>query len=225
MARTAAALLAVLLAVGPAPARAEDEAAVVEDARATVHELANDPDFANLRGLLGRARGVVIVPQLFKAGFIIGGEAGRAVMLAHDMSSGSWSYPAFFTVGSASIGLQIGASETQLVLVVMTDEGMEALLSDKVNVGADASVAAGPIGAAAKAATTSTRLEEDIYAYGKSEGLFAGVSLEGALLLPDEDANMAFYGEAATTREVVQAGTVQNPAADALRELLAGVGK
>ncbi len=215
-------ILLVLLMVGAAlrPALADGERTVVEDARATVWDLLADPDFASLRGMLQRARAVVVVPQLFKAGFIIGGEAGRGIMLAHDLNSGAWSYPAFFDVGSASIGLQIGASETQLLLVVMTDAGLEALLADRINVGADASVAAGPLGAAAKAATTSTELEADIYAYGLSEGLFAGISLEGALMVPDEDANMAFYGEAATTREIIQADMVANSIADGLRELL-----
>lgn len=223
MARRGPVLLVVLaLLAWQAPGRAcADERAIVEDARATLWDLVNDPDFGNLRGLLARSRAVVIVPQLFKAGFIIGGETGRAVLLARDMDSGAWSYPAFLDVGSASVGLQIGASQTQLVLVVMTDAGLEALLADKVNIGADATIAAGPVGAAAKAATTSSDFGEDIYAYGKSAGLFAGIALEGAQLVPDEDADMAFYGEAATTREIVQAGTVANSDADPLRAMLA----
>lgn len=211
--------LVALLAVG-APSPAAANRGVVEDARVTLWEMLSDPDFAGLHGLLARARGVVIVPQLFKAGFIIGGEAGSGVLLVHDLFSQSWSYPAFLDFGSASVGLQIGASETQLVLVIMTDEGLEALLSDRFNVGADASIAAGPVGAAARAATTSTALDADIYAYGTSEGLFVGISLQGGLIVPDEDANMDFYGEAATTRQIVQAGTVANADADPLRQML-----
>ena len=210
-------LLAVVIGLA-APARADH--AVVEDARATLWDMLSDPDFENLHDLLTHARAVVIVPQLYKAGLIIGGEAGQGVLLAHDLSAGTWSYPAFLDFGSASVGLQVGASQTELVLVVMTDAGLEALLSDKINVGADASIAAGPVGAAARAATTSTDFDADIYAYGTSEGLFAGVSLQGGLIVPDEDANMAFYGEAATTREIVQAGLVANPAADPLRDML-----
>lgn len=213
----------VLLQIHPDPALAEGEQGVVEDARATVDELLADPDFSNLHGLLARARGVVIVPQLYKAGFIIGGEAGRAVILARDPNSGAWSHPAFMDMASASIGLQIGAAETQLVLVIMTDAGMEAMLSDKIEVGADASVAAGPIGAAAKAATTSTEFNEDIYAYGTSQGLFAGISVEGAILIPDEDANHSYYGEPVTTREILQGDEAWNPKADGLRELLESV--
>jgi SH3 domain-containing YSC84-like protein 1 len=212
-------LVAVVLAL-TAPSAATAGHGVVEDARATLWEMLSDGDFASLHGLLARARGVVIVPQLYKAGFIIGGEAGRGVLLAHDLSAGTWSYPAFLDFGSASIGLQLGASQTQLVLVVMTEAGLEALLSDRINVGADASVAAGPVGAAARAATTSSDFDADIYAYGTSEGLFAGVSVQGGLIVPDEDANIDFYGEAATTREIVQAGTVSNAAADPLRAML-----
>lgn len=218
MRRTGSILLVAVLLVAPVAARANH--GVVEDARATLWEMLSDPDFASLHDLLAHARAVVIVPQLYKAGFIIGGEAGRGVLLAHDLSAGTWSYPAFLDFGSASVGLQVGASQTELVLVVMTDAGLEALLADRINVGADASIAAGPMGAAARAATTSMEFDADIYAYGTSEGLFAGVSVQGGLIVPDEDANMEFYGEAATTREIVQAGTVANADADPLRAML-----
>lgn len=221
--RMAGLVALVLLQVHSGPVLADGEQGVVKDARATVAELLADPDFSNLYGLLARARGAVIVPQLYKAGFIIGGEAGRAVILARDPNSGAWSHPAFMDMASASIGLQIGAAETQLVLVIMTDAGMEAMLSDKIEVGADASVAVGPIGAAAKAATTSTEFNEDIYAYGTSEGLFAGISVEGAILIPDEDANHSFYGKPVTTREILQGDEAWNPKADGLRDLLESV--
>ncbi|MBT5433626.1 MAG: lipid-binding SYLF domain-containing protein [Alphaproteobacteria bacterium] len=212
----------VFLTVGSRQVRAEGEETVVDDAAHTVVELLRDPDFANLEGLLDRAHGVVIVPQLIKAGFIIGGEAGRGVILAHDLDTGTWSNPAFLDVGAASIGLQIGASETQVVLAIMTDAGLEAMLAENVEVGAEASVAAGPVGAEVKAATTSTEFNQDIYAYGTSEGLFLGVAIEGTLLIPDQDANMAYYGQAATTREIIQAGKVWNGHADQLREILRG---
>jgi lipid-binding SYLF domain-containing protein len=214
--------LAVAVALAAAaPARAAEPAQVVADAQATVEELVADPNFGNLRGLLARAHGVVVVPELYKAGFILGGEAGQAVVLARDVNTGEWSYPAFMTMASGSVGLQIGASVSQIVLVVMTDHGMEAMLADKVDVGGDASVAAGPVGLNVEAATTSTEMGEDIYAYGTGQGLFAGVAVEGAILIPDEDANQLYYGEAATTREIVQAGEVWNDDADGLRAALA----
>ena len=209
--------------VAAAPAWAETPQVLVDEARATVEQLVADPSFENLKDLLARSRGVVVVPELYKAGFIIGGEAGRAVILARDINTGEWSYPAFMTIASGSVGLLIGASVSQIVMVVMTDQGMEAMLSDKVDVGGDASVAAGPVGVNIEAATTSTAFNQDIYAYGTGQGLFAGVAIEGAILIPDEDANQLYYGEAATTREVVQAGTVSNSDADGLRDALTGL--
>jgi lipid-binding SYLF domain-containing protein len=210
----AAALVAAI------PASAETPQDLVAAATATVEQFVADADFDNLRTLLERARGVVIVPDLYKAGLIIGGETGSAVILARDVNSGAWSYPAFMTMASGSVGLQIGASVSRIVLVIMTDKGMEAMLADKVNIGGDASVAAGPVGANVEAATTSTEMDQDIYAYGTGQGLFAGVAVEGAILIPDEDANQLYYGEAATTREIVQAGTVENGDADGLRAAL-----
>jgi SH3 domain-containing YSC84-like protein 1 len=203
-----------------APARTGEPQVLVDEARATVEQLIADPDFENLKSLLQRAHGVVIVPELYKAGFILGGEGGSALLLARDPNTGEWSYPAFMTTASGSLGLQIGASVSQIVLVVMTDHGMEAMLADKVDVGGDASVAAGPVGLNVEAATTSTELDKDIYSYGTGQGLFAGVAVEGAILIPDEDTNQLYYGEAATTREIVQAGTVENDGADGLRAAL-----
>ena len=128
------------------PALADTPQDLVAEATSTVEQLVADPDFENLKGLLERARGVVVVPRLYKAGFIVGGELGEAVILAHDMNTGAWSYPAFMTMASGSVGLQIGASMSQVVLVIMTDQGMEAMLADKIEIGGDASVAAGPVG-------------------------------------------------------------------------------
>jgi lipid-binding SYLF domain-containing protein len=206
--------------VAAVPASAETPHDLVAAATATVEQFVADADFDNLRTLLERARGVVIVPDLYKAGLIIGGETGSAVILARDVNSGAWSYPAFMTMASGSVGLQIGASVSRIVLVIMTDKGMEAMLADKVNIGGDASVAAGPVGANVEAATTSTEMDRDIYAYGTGQGLFAGVAIEGAILIPDEDVNQLYYGEAATTRQIVQAGTVENGDADGLRAAL-----
>ena len=215
-------LAAIVLAAPLSRATAGDEQRVVDEAADTVFELLSDPHFGNLRGLLERARGVVIVPRLAKAGLILGGEAGRGVILARDPDTGEWSHPAFLDIGSASIGFQIGASETRIVLVVVTGPGLEAMLRENIEVGAEASVAAGPVGAEVEAATTSTELTEDIYAYGASEGLFLGVAIEGTVLIPDQDANMAYYGQPATTREVIQAGEVWNTGADILRAALKG---
>ncbi|MBC6440548.1 MAG: lipid-binding SYLF domain-containing protein [Rhodospirillales bacterium] len=178
--------LSVLL-LAPMQAHADKEQMVVDDAAYTAFELVSDPDVENLRSLLDRTHGVVVIPQLVKAGFIIGGEVCRAVILACDVNTGERSYPAFPDVGSASVGLQ-----------------------------------AGPAGADVETATTSTDLDDDIHAYGTGDGLFIGISIEGTLLIPDEDANMAYYGEPVTTREIIQGGEVWSADADILRNTLKG---
>lgn len=202
------------------PASAEEAPQrVVDDALATFREMTADPDFANLNSLLRRAKAVVIVPQMIKGGFIVGGEWGQGVLLARDGATHLWSPPAFVTLASGSIGLQIGGSVSQVVLVVMTDTGLEAILRDKMTLGGEASVAAGPVGAGVNAQSTSD-VNDDVYAYAKSQGLFGGVAVEGAVLEPDWDRIRFYYGDNYTPRQIVVQQRVDNPGADALRAAL-----
>ncbi len=203
-------------------ARAEEAPQrVVDQALATYSNMTSDPDFANLNSLLARAKAVVIVPEMIKGGFIIGGEWGQGVMLARDDATGTWSQPAFVTLASGSIGLQIGGSVSQVVLVVMTDTGLDAMLKDKVTLGGEASVAAGPVGAGVNAQSTSD-VNDDVYSYAKSQGLFAGAAIEGAVLESDPDRNRFYYGAEFSTRQIVFGEATPNPGADALRAALAG---
>ena len=204
-------------------ARAEEAPQrVVDAALATYANMTSDPDFANLNSLLARqAKAVVIVPEMIKGGFIIGGEWGQGVMLARDGATGLWSQPAFVTLASGSIGLQIGGSVSQVVLVVMTDTGLDAMLKDKVTLGGEASVAAGPVGAGVNAQSTSD-VNDDVYSYAKAQGLFAGAAIEGAVLEPDPDRNRFYYGETFSTRQIVMGQASPNAGADALRAALAG---
>ena len=215
-------LLSLLcIAAFAAPARAEEAPQrVVDEALATYRNMTTDPDFANLNSLLARAKAVVIVPEMIKGGFIIGGEWGQGVMLARDGTSGLWSQPAFVTLASGSIGLQIGGSVSQVVLVVMTDTGLDAMLQDKVTLGGEASVAAGPVGAGVNAQSTSD-VNDDVYAYAKSQGLFAGAAIEGAVLEADPDRNRFYYGSEFSTRQIVFGQATPNAGADALRAALA----
>jgi len=199
---------------GDAPQR------VVDSALATYRNLTADPDFANLNSLLARAKAVVIVPEMIKGGFIIGGEWGQGVMLARDAATGAWSEPAFVTLASGSIGLQIGGSVSQVVLVVMTDTGLNAMLKDKVTLGGGASVAAGPVGAGVNAQSTSD-INDDVYSYAKSQGLFAGAAIEGAVLESDPERNRFYYGAEYSTRQIVLGHVASNAGADALRAALA----
>jgi len=173
-----------------------------------------DPNMAWFRNNVHRARGIFIVPQMLRGGFIIGGSGGSGILVARDRKTGEWSYPAFYTMGSVSLGLQIGADVSEIILMVMTQKGLDAMLSTEFKLGADVSVAAGPAGASAKAQLA------DVLAFGRSKGLFGGVSIEGALIAPRNDWNEAYYHAPVTPVDILIKRTVKNPQADILRSIL-----
>lgn len=202
-----------------APALAEEPQILVDKAKASVESVLNDPNFAAAKSRLKNARGVLIVPQLLKAGLVIGGEGGFGVLLAKD-SQGRWSSPAFVSLAAASFGLQIGVEAKEALFIVNTDRGMRSLLSTQAKLGADASVSVGPVGAGVEAATTGSPAT-DIVAFSKSQGLFGGAALEGAVIQPKEDFNHSYYGRPVTPRQILVDRTVANPGADGLRRALA----
>jgi len=161
--------------------------------------------------LLDKAKCVVVVPGMKKAGFIFGAKFGRGFAACRRNGGTSWSAPAAMRVEGGSVGFQIGASETDVILLVMNDGGMKHLLSDKFTIGGDATAAAGPIGRAASA-QTDAMLNAEMLSYSRARGLFAGISLEGATLRPDEDTNRELYGRKATNREILT-GDFKTPAA------------
>ena len=201
---------------GSAQTSAEQE--IVEKARLAVDSIRRDNDFPAFAQLLRRAKGVLIFPSLVKAGFIVGGEGGSGVLLTRD-ANGNWSYPAFYTLGSGSIGLQIGVQDAEVAFVIMTDKGLEQILKNEFKMGADASLAVGPIGAGVAAGTTLA-FGADMYSFAKARGLFGGVSFDGTVIHPRNDYNRKYYGQNATGREIVMAHKVSNHAADALRKSL-----
>jgi lipid-binding SYLF domain-containing protein len=160
--------------------------------------------------LLDKAKCVVVVPGMKKAGFILGAKFGRGFAACRRSGGTGWTAPAAVRVDGGSVGFQIGASETDVVLLVMNDGGMKHLLSDKFTIGGDANAAAGPIGRDASA-QTDAKLNAEILSYSRSRGIFAGVSLEGATLRPDEDTNKELYGRNATNREILT-GDFKTPA-------------
>jgi lipid-binding SYLF domain-containing protein len=161
--------------------------------------------------LLDKAKCVVVVPGMKKAGFIFGGKYGRGFAVCREAGRSGWSAPAGMIVEGGSFGFQIGASETDVVLLVMNDGGMKHLLSDKFTLGGDASIAAGPIGRSASA-QTDVELSAEMLSYSRSRGLFAGISLEGATLRPDDQADTELYSHDATNREILT-GDFKAPAA------------
>jgi len=212
-------LAAFMLAIAPAARAASDQQNLVEHAKVSVDDMRSDPSFGNSTDLLKRAKAVMIVPQLVKGGFFLGGEGGSGVLLAKS-ASGAWSYPAFYTVGAASFGLQIGVEEAQLVFFVMSDKALKAWMKNEVKLGAKAGLTVLVVGSNAEAAAT-TNARVDVIAWAKSKGAYAGITLEGSLIKPRESYNTAYYGKKVTAQEIVLKGTVANPGADALRSALA----
>ncbi len=204
-------------AVTAAEAASEPEQ-FVEKARFTLEEMLADPSYGQLAKHLKVAKGVLIVPSQLKAAFFVGAEGGSGVLLARH-APGDWSYPAFYTVGTGSIGLQFGFQDAQVVLVIMTDRGLKAVIDDQLKLGVDASVAAGPVGTGLEGATT-TGFGPDIVAFSKVRGLFGGGSFEGAVIFKRQDWNTEFYGAGATPRRILLDRMFGNPLADRLRAVL-----
>ena len=159
--------------------------------------------------LLDKARCIVVIPGMKKVGFIFGAKYGSGFAVCRQADGTGWSAPAAMRVEGGSVGFQIGASETDVVLLVMNQGGMKHLLSDKFTIGGDATAAAGPVGRAASA-QTDAMLNAEMLSYSRARGLFAGISLEGATLRPDEDTNRELYGHDVTNREILT-GAVTSP--------------
>ncbi len=192
-----------------------DTQALVDQSTILFKSFGEDPNMIWFHDNVQYAQAVFIVPQMLKAGFFIGGSGGSGTLLAKDMKTNVWSYPAFYTMGSVSIGLQFGGEASEIILMVMTEKGMDSLLTTSFKLGADASVAAGPVGRGAKAATA------DILAFARSKGAFAGVAIEGAVIQPRDKWNAAYYKQPASPADIVIRGTVTNPQANALRATVA----
>jgi lipid-binding SYLF domain-containing protein len=218
---TTGGLTAALAGLLPLPAWANEQQDLIDSARATLDAFMADPDMGWFRRYVRSARGMLIVPQLLKAGFIIGGEGGSGVLIARAPGDGTWSPPAFYTMGAGSIGLQIGAEASQVVLLLMTDKGVNSMLETNVKLGAEASVAAGPKGAGVEAAT-APNLSADIISFSRSKGLFGGVSLEGAVVATRKEWNTDYYGQPVTSTDIIIRRSIDNPGTERLRQAAAG---
>jgi lipid-binding SYLF domain-containing protein len=171
----------------------------LNDAATVLTEIRNAPDKGIPDSIWNKAHCVVVIPSLKKAGFIVGGEHGSGVMSCRHAST--WGPPVFMELTKGSAGLQAGVSSTDLVLVVMNERGAEKLLNNKVTLGADASVAAGPVGRTASAGTDA-QLSAEMLSYSRSKGLFAGIDVSGGSLNPDKSENERAYGANASAREI-----------------------
>jgi len=205
--------LTPLLAMDKAPAKRLNEAAVV------FSEIMATPDKGIPQDLLEKAHCIVIVPSLKTAAFLIGGKYGKGFLSCRNRSGEGWSAPAAVRIEGGSVGFQIGGSETDLIMLVMNQGGQGKLLSSKFTLGAEGSVAAGPVGRTATA-QTDAQMKAEILSWSRSQGLFAGLALEGATLREDLDDNAALYGKKLENRVIVTAGIRPPKAASRLLGLL-----
>ena len=185
----------------------EDAEIIVNKARIVIEEVKNAPDSGAAYDLIRQSAGVAIIPDMFKGGFIVGGSYGKGVVVAR--KDGKWSGPSFVYIGAGSVGFQIGAQLTDLILVVIGQNTMDSFLRTNFKLGADAAIAVGPLGAQATAAT-EILLKGGIYSYSRAKGLFAGVSLEGAGLGTEFDLNRAYYETTSNPKDILY-GQVETP--------------
>jgi lipid-binding SYLF domain-containing protein len=187
----------------------EEENARANNAVRVLREIMMAPDKRVPSDLMHSAYAIAVIPDVIKAGFVIGGRHGVG-LVAVKGADGTWSNPSYVSMSGGSIGFQAGVSSTDVILVFRTQRGVDSIVHGKFTLGADASVAAGPVGRNAQAATDA-QLKAEIYSYSRSRGLFAGVALDGSVLAIDNDANQAVYGEGVTPRRIFENGVSNVP--------------
>jgi lipid-binding SYLF domain-containing protein len=204
-------LCSVLVAISGLHA-ANKEQKRLENSGVVMQEIMNTPE--NIpQEVMEKADCIIVFPSVLKAAFVVGASYGRGAMVCRSGKSfrGPWGAPAMFALEGGSVGFQIGGQATDLVLLIMNERGASSILSSKVKLGGDASVAAGPVGRDASA-NTDAYLRAEVLSYSRSRGLFAGISLEGSTLRPDDDATADVYGRKLTAKEIVLGGKTRTPA-------------
>jgi SH3 domain-containing YSC84-like protein 1 len=211
------AVAAAAMYVRPASALSDPQQ-LVESSRLAFLDMMTDSSYEEMRDYVRQSRAILIFPQLIKGAFIIGGEGGSGVLVAR--GSGGWSYPAFYTLASGSLGLQIGGQVAELVLTIMSNKALGAVIDNQFKVGGNIDVAVGPVGKGLSASTTSN-LRGDAYSFAKTQGLYGGLSLEGAGILERSTWNTEYYGAGATPDRIVNQRRHSNKNAEMLRTALA----
>ncbi len=205
---TLVAVSLVMAAVGTKAQSSTKERQRIAEAAAVLKEIHAVPDKDIPRDLWDKAECVLVIPSLKKAAFVFGGEYGKGLMSCRRHEG--WSAPIFMELGKGSWGLQIGAQSIDLVLLVMNESGVQKLLRNKVSLGAEASIAAGPVGRDARAATDA-QLQAEILSYSRTQGLFAGINLSGGVVRSDEDDNQDLYGPNVAPKDVLMSDTIKPP--------------
>ena len=207
--KTVAGFMAAFFLAGTTALRADDPSTLdarISQARLVLGEIMVSPDQSIPEELLAKCKAIAIYPSVLKGAFIFGARWGKGVVLTKG-ADGKWGPVAFSTIGGINWGFQIGGQANDVILVVMNDRGLNALLTSRATLGADASAAAGPVGRYSQAATDLS-LQAGILSYSRSRGLFAGVALDGAILTQDNDSNTAYYGKSLTSQDVLTGGAV-----------------
>jgi len=195
---------------------ASDQQQLVTKAETTFHNFQRDPNMKWFRKNLVQAKAVLIAPEILKAGFILGGSGGRAVLLARDPQTGEWRGPAFYSLFTPSIGLQAGVAVSEVITLVMTDKALNGLLSTSLKIGGDVTVAAGPVGEGAEA-----NVQADMIAYARSKGIFAGVNLNGSVVKTSDEWNEAFYSQPdVSPPDILVRGTATSANGEKLRSMV-----
>jgi lipid-binding SYLF domain-containing protein len=215
---TAAAFAAPLLSALPALADVKRQA-LVDSCLETARKVIGGKDFPDAARNMADARGVLIMPELVQGGFIIGASGGRGALMARAAAK-DWSPPAFYAMGSGSLGLQIGAKVSEVVFIIRTEKGLHALIDNRFKFGAEGGVTLAAVGIGVEGGST-TAGGADIVAFASSAGLFAGISLEGSYLDPDNDWNALYYGSGATTKAIVLDRRFTNPGTGPIQQYLA----
>jgi lipid-binding SYLF domain-containing protein len=205
------------------PSLAASTRTKMEESIDVVNQLISIPEKTIPPALLSKAEGIAIIPGVIRAGFILGGRYGQGVLLLH--KKGEWSDPVFITLTGGSIGWQIGVESVDVILVFKTKRSVEGVLRGKFTLGADAGVAAGPVGREASAAT-DVQLKAEVYSYSRSRGLFAGLAIQGSALQIDDEADAGYYGKELTPRKIVKGEVPKVPdSAVRLKKLISGYEK
>jgi len=195
-----------------------EQQVLVDQASTTLSNFMRDPEMKWLQQNIGRAKAVLISPEIVKAGFIVGGSGGRAVLVARN--GGKWVGPAFYTLATASIGFQAGVAASEMVTLVMTDKGMNSMMASSFKFGGDASVAAGPVGAGAQSNVTA-----DLIAFSRSKGVYGGLNLDGTVVSSNGDWDKAYYGKAVLPPDILMKSAASNKGADKLLAEITRVAK
>jgi lipid-binding SYLF domain-containing protein len=204
---------------GPGSGAQQD---IVDRSTLALQEILNSTQSKDVVDTLRRSRAVMICPQVFKAGFVIGGSGGNCVLMAR-AAGGSWSDPAFYSIGSGSFGAQAGIQDAEVMIMIMNDRALDAVMQNHFKIGGDASLAFATVGAGVGGATT-TAFRADIVTFSRTRGLYAGVSIEGSVLSPNTDSDVAYYGQPYNGPQIVVQMMANNPGANPLRATLSQYG-